>query len=171
MKWTLIGMGVLLGAGRVAAADPAAEPPPAAAEAEADPADALYELGQGLFEALAPEEIKAEYEFPDRARWDAFVQSLQAALAGNDPAALVALEPEARAALVILRQLAGTEDDVDWLEERLDYIEAAQEMVRQPPPKPPVKPRPARGCSSSRSTSIGCGACRPGPGRPGRITS
>ncbi|HEX2861361.1 MAG TPA: lytic transglycosylase domain-containing protein [Lacunisphaera sp.] len=106
---------------------------------EANTPDALYELGKGLFEAFASEEVKAEYEFPDRAQWDAFTTGLQAALAGDDPAALAGYENEARAALATLRLLPGSEEYQDWLGERLDYIEAAKEMVRLKPVKPPAK--------------------------------
>lgn len=122
-----------------AAADPSPQKESAPAPAE-EPADALYQLGKDLFESLAPEEVKAEFEFPDRARWDAFVNGVQAALDGDNPAALAEFEPEARAALTTLRLIPGSEEYLDWLEERLDYIEAAKEIVRQPPPKPPARP-------------------------------
>ncbi len=119
------------------AAEPSPKKPPLAPE---NAADALYQAGQELFEALAPDEVKEQYEFPDRAQWDAFVVRLQNALEGDNPAALVEFEPEARAILDTLRLMPGTEDYRDWLEERLDYIEAAREMAQPPPPKPPVIP-------------------------------
>lgn len=112
----------------------AAEPPPE------NPADALYQAGQELFEALAPPEVKEQFEFPDRAQWDAFVTRLQGALDGDNPAALAEFEPEARAVLAALRLVPGSEEYQDWLEERLDFIEAAREITQPPPPKPPVAP-------------------------------
>jgi membrane-bound lytic murein transglycosylase D len=139
MKRTASWSAGLMAMTLVAAGEPASkdQSPPAPGQA-----DELYELGRNLFEALAPEEVKEEFEFPDREQWDAFVQRLQAALDGTDPAALAEFETEARAALAMLRLVEGGEDYVDWLEERLDYIEAAQETVRLPPTKPvkPVKP-------------------------------
>lgn len=119
------------------AAEPPPKNPPASDEISVD---SLYETGKQLFDSLASDEMKAEFEFPDRAQWDAFVKGLQAALDGDSPAALAQYEPEARSALAILRLIPGSEEYRDWLEERLDYIEAAREMVKRPPPKPPVKP-------------------------------
>jgi membrane-bound lytic murein transglycosylase D len=120
------------------AAEPASNEKPSSEQEGVSP-EALYDLGKGLFDAFAPEEIKAEFEFPDRAQWDAFVGKLQSALDGTDPAALAQYETEARTALAALRLIPGSEEYQDWLEERLDYIEASKEMVRRPPPKPPAK--------------------------------
>lgn len=129
--------------------------PPAPPESSAD---ALYETGKELFDSLASDEVKEQYEFPDRAQWDAFVHRLQAALDGDSPAALAQYEPEARAALAALRLVPGSEEFQGWLEERLDYIEAAKEMVQHPPRKPP----PALPANTSRTTIFGCDACRCG---------
>jgi len=126
----------LLGAAMAGAAPPTKAP---AAPPET-PADALYETGKDLFDSLAPDEVKEQYEFPDRVQWDDLVRRLQAALAGDSPAALAQYEPEARAALATLRLVPGSEEYRDWLEERLDYIEAAKEMVQHPPAKPPAGP-------------------------------
>lgn len=118
----------------------AAEPPKTpSAPPPGNSVDTLYQLGEELFDALAPEEVKEQFEFPDRAQWDAFVRRLQAALEGDNPAALAEFEPEVRATLAALRLVPGSEEYTDWLEERLDYVEAAKEMSR-PPPKPPPKP-------------------------------
>ena len=126
----------MLGAAMAGAAPPTKAP---AAPPET-PADALYETGKDLFDSLAPDEVKEQYEFPDRVQWDDLVRRLQAALAGDSPAALAQYEPEARAALATLRLVPGSEEYRGWLEERLDYIEAAKEMVQHPPAKPPAGP-------------------------------
>ena len=117
------------------AAEPAAQPPPPPAEISAD---TLYETGKDLFDTLAPAEVKAQFEFPDRAQWDDFATRLLAALAGDDPAALAQLEPEIRTALATLRAIPGSEEYLDWLEERLDYSQAAGEMIRPPSLPPPA---------------------------------
>ena len=127
----------LLGAAWASAAEPAPQSPAAPPETTAD---ALYEAGKDLFDSLAPDEAKEQFEFPDRAQWDDFVNRLLAALAGDDPAALAEFETEARAVLAALRLLPGSEEYRDWLGERVDYIEAAGEMTKAPPPKPPVRP-------------------------------
>lgn len=103
------------------------------------PADELYQTGKDLFDAFAPDEVKARFEFPDRTRWDEFAARLQAALDGNDLSRLAQFEPEARAALTALRLLPGYEDYADWLEERLDYIEVAKQVSRRPALPSPVQ--------------------------------
>jgi membrane-bound lytic murein transglycosylase D len=114
--------------------------PPAQEDEGLFSADAVYEVGKSLFDELAPPEIKAQYEFPDRARWNDTIRRFQAALAGTDPQALVPFEADVRSALATLRTLPGTDDYIDWLAERLDYIEAAKQMPRTPPKPPAVRP-------------------------------
>ncbi len=101
-------------------------------------------MGRTLFETLAPEEIKEHFEFPTKEQWDAFATRFQQALESDRLEDLAAFEPEARAALVALRALPGYEDYADWLEERIDYIEAAKEAVAasKTPPAPTPGPTP-----------------------------
>jgi len=96
-------------------APPAGKPP----APPAPPAtDELYDLGKSLFDQYATPEIKEQYEFPTRERWDAFAGRLQHALDGNDLGELAAYETEARAALVALRDSSGPEiSTAVWLEE------------------------------------------------------
>jgi len=119
------------------AADQTAQKKPAP---ETPSADDLYNAGKALFDEYAPPEIKEEYEFPSRESFDDFAKRLQQALDGDDLSELVKYEPEARAALTALRALPGYEDYADWLSERLDYIEAAKQASRQPPPLPSPPP-------------------------------
>lgn len=102
--------------------------------------DDLYDTGRALFDAFAPEEIKAEYEFPDRKQWDAFAARLQETLDNNRLESLAVYEHEARTAAVALRTFSGGEDYADWLDERLDYILAAKEAVADPPEQAPEVP-------------------------------
>jgi len=101
-------------------------------------ADDLLAMGKALFDTYAPDEVKAEYEFPSKREWDEFARRLQAALESNDLNRLAAYEPEARAALVALRAIPEYSDYANWLAERLDYIEAAKSSTAYHP----VKPRP-----------------------------
>ena len=128
----------LLGAALATAAEPPKAEPPAR---DAPSPDELYQSGKELFEALAPAEIKEQFEFPDKARWETFAARLQQVLESNQLEELAQFEPEARAALAALRTLPGNEDYIDWLEERLDYIEAAKQTTQHPPP-PPFPARP-----------------------------
>lgn len=117
---------------------------PAAAEPAVD-LDALYEQGKALFDELAPPEVKRQVAFPTKQQWFDFAQRFQRALENNDLAALAAYAPEARAALSGLRFFPELSDYADWLEERLDYVDAADQVVRRVPvPRPPAtapKPR------------------------------
>jgi 2',3'-cyclic-nucleotide 2'-phosphodiesterase (5'-nucleotidase family) len=112
-------------------------------------ADDLFAMGKELFDTYAPDEVKAEYEFPSKREWDEFAQRLQAALESNDLNRLAAYEPEARAALVALSAIPEYSDYANWLAERLDYIEAAKSSTAFHPAKPrppasaPVSPAPS----------------------------
>ena len=130
------------------AAQPAPAPnsthPPAAATEPALPStDELLQLGQQLFDQLAPPEIKAQYEFPSRQQWDEFAARLQKALEGDDLRALADYAPQARAALPALRLFPEYADYADWLTTRLDELEAAEQIVApKRTPEPSLAPRP-----------------------------
>ena len=103
--------------------------------------DDYYDAGKALFDEWAPPEIKAEYEFPSREQWTHFATRLQGALEGNSLEDLAEYEPEARAALAALQSISGTEDYTEWLEERLDYIEAAKRVSVEKEPTTVVEPK------------------------------
>lgn len=129
--------GVGLGLARAAEAVGAAKPGTAEA-------DELFRLGRELFEQVAPPEVQAQYEFPTREQWDAFVRRLQRAREGDSLAELAALAAEARSALSLLRTVPGYEDLADWLEQRLDEMEGAQQSLAPAPQPPPGPQRPLR---------------------------
>lgn len=104
--------------------------------------DDLYDVGQQLFDLYAPPEVKKDYEFPSKADWDQFAGRLQQALESNSLGDLGAFEAEARAALVALRAIPGNEDYADWLELRIDEIEAAK-LAAKPAPSQPVTTGPS----------------------------
>lgn len=107
--------------------------PPAVTSPRPEPtADELFQLGQQLFDQLAPPEIKAQYEFPSKPQWDEFAVRLQKVLEGDDLAALAAYAPQARAALPALRFFPEYADYTDWLTARLDELEAAEQIVAPP---------------------------------------
>lgn len=130
----------LLGAAR--AAQPA---PPGAGEAELD---ALYSAGRLLFDHVAPAEVKAQYDFPTKERWDGFVAKFRRALEGDSMEDLASCAADGRSALSALRMAPGYEDLADWLEQRIDEFEGAQQTLRPgpkpapSPPKTPPGPRP-----------------------------
>jgi membrane-bound lytic murein transglycosylase D len=105
--------------------------------------DQLYDIGKNLFDQYAPPEIKEQYEFPSKKQWDEFAVKLQRALDGDSVEGLARYESQARVALAALRALPGYENYADWLQERLDMIEAARSAARKPPapvqrPVPPA---------------------------------
>jgi membrane-bound lytic murein transglycosylase D len=108
--------------------------------------DGLYDLGQQLFDQFAPPEVKEQFVFPSKDEWDRFAARLQHALDSNSFEELAEFEPEARAALEALRAMPGYEDYADWLELRIDEIEAAKQAVSQaraPMPTPTGLRRPS----------------------------
>jgi len=114
-----------------------ANQPPA--EATKPTLDDYYQAGQALFDAFAPPEIKEQFEFPTPQQWMEFATRLQNALQGDSLEELIVYEYEARAALIALRAMSGYEDYAEWLEERLDYIEAAKQI--EPAPRALPDPR------------------------------
>lgn len=133
-------------------------PAPTSAPAAADP-DALYEIGQRLFEQLAPPEVKAQFEFPTKEKWEAFGARLQRALESDSLEELAVYLPEARLTLTALRAVPGYEDYADWLEQRIDEIEAADDVTKsgRPSAAPPPGPRPPVPVPAPK------GGSRPGP--------
>ncbi|MFI5355747.1 MAG: lytic transglycosylase domain-containing protein [Opitutales bacterium] len=122
--------GLLLPLAALGAEPPAPAPPPPSLQE-------LYDTGKDLFDTLAPPEIKEQFEFPSKEQWDEFAGRLQHALDHDSLPDLARYEPEARAALLALRALPGYEDYADWLQERLDYIEAARQAAAPPALRPP----------------------------------
>jgi membrane-bound lytic murein transglycosylase D len=122
----------------------AAQPAPPEAEAAADAeAERLYWIGQKLFEHLAPAEVKAEYDFPTKERFDALVEKFRRAIEGDSLEDLAACAAEGRVALSALRLVPGYQDVADWLEQRIDEFEGAQQAIT--PQSPPAAPKsPAR---------------------------
>lgn len=134
--------------------EPKGAPPPAgASRASAAPAgnaptppvnsDALYDLGQQLFDEYAPPDVKAQYDFPSKQQWNAVAGRLQQALQGNSLGTLAEYAPQARAVLSTLRSLGVDPQLADWLEQRLDEAEVAGEIgaTRRPlPAAPPAAP-------------------------------
>lgn len=120
---------------------------PTAPEAVTTEADEFFRVGQQLFELLAPAEVKARYEFPTKARWDALVAKFQRALEGDSMEDLASCAAEGREALNVLRMVPGYEELADWLEQRIDEFEGAKQTLvptrpppTTPPPRPPVPP-------------------------------
>ncbi len=131
----LCALALLLPAIAAVAAPPATSPPPS------PPSDAdLYDEGKALFDALAPPEIKAQYDFPSRAELEGFVARLQTALDTGSLASLAAYEDNAKLVLAALRAVPKDQDYADWLEARIEDMDVARQSQLSPPPPPVVVP-------------------------------
>jgi membrane-bound lytic murein transglycosylase D len=106
--------------------------------------DQLFETGKALFDQFAPAEIKEQYDFPSKEQWDAFAARLQHALDSNNLEELAAFDHEAHTALTALRLFPGYEEYADWLQERIDYIEAAKTAAAEPVAKTPPRKTPTQ---------------------------
>ncbi|MBE2214305.1 MAG: lytic transglycosylase domain-containing protein [Opitutaceae bacterium] len=128
LRRAAIGFAVATFAVRAADTPPAPRATPAA-QAEEDAAtpdlDAVLEAGQQLWEAYAPQELKAQYEFPTRESVEAFLADLQRALTDGSFEEIAAYEIDARQALLVLRRFEGGDELADWLEPRLDIVTAS----------------------------------------------
>lgn len=100
------------------------------------PDDELYEQARQLFEQL-PAPLRAQFYFPSRQEWNDTLARFQRILQGDSLEELAGLSADVRNVLRTLRMVPGYEDLADWLEQRLDEMEGAQQVTRLPPPKPP----------------------------------
>lgn len=132
-----VALGLIL-LGAAGSVSPGAQPAPIT---DVD-TDELFRVGAQLFEQFAPAEVKAQYDFPTKERWDALVAKFKRALEGDSMADLAACAAEGRAALSALRLVPGYEDLADWLEQRIDEFEGAQQAIAPRPPSPKTPARP-----------------------------
>ncbi len=145
LRWGIAGIALILTAAHSGASDTALPSGPSSQPAGAvDPTD-LYQIAKDVFDTNAPPEVAAQYEFPDKAQFEEFAARLQAAIDGDSLADLAAYEPQARAVLAVLRLAPDYSNYADWLEARLQEIEAAGQIEEKTPPasaqtSPPVPP-------------------------------
>lgn len=83
-----------------------------------------------------------EYEFIGVDEWQDFFTSVLDALRGDSYEGLQVLLPYVREGLNILREQPGFEPYADWLAQRLDYFEVAEEIVTMAPVTPSPQPSP-----------------------------
>lgn len=148
-------------------------PPPAEAPATPSPNE-LYELGRQLFDQFATPEIKAEFEFPTKERWDEFAARLQHALESDSLEDLAVYLPEARVALTALRALPEYEEYADWLEQRIDEVEGAKQTTTtpkqiSPAPRPSPTPPPNRSALPNYDLWVARVRGRPLPARAAEL--
>ena len=119
----------------ISAAEPASPSKP-----EPAPDGDLYQSAKDLFDQYAPADVKAQYDFPSKQDFDAFLGRLQRALAEGKLEDLPAYEAQARAALEILRTLPAYSDTADWLAARLDEIDESRRIAESSRLSAPAAP-------------------------------
>lgn len=112
--------------------------------------DQLFEVGQALWDAHAPEELKEEYRLPTIDEVTGFLSKIETDLVDGNARNLAAYAGEAKMALQLLRNFEGGDALADWLAPRIDYLDASEEIqtaprIRQAPSKPgePLAKTPA----------------------------
>lgn len=92
--------------------------------------------------------INEEYELyvPTREEWQHLWGALDSALNSDSMEYVASLRPQAEFAVQYLDKFESTKPYADWLRQRLDYLEVAEEVVKAeraaPPPPPPPVPAP-----------------------------
>jgi membrane-bound lytic murein transglycosylase D len=138
---------LLLASGGLFAAALWGAPAPAGAPSDDD----LYNTAKELFDQYAPPEVKQQYDFPTKQDFEQFLGRLQHAIDSGSIEDLAGYEPQARQALVFLRTMPEYAQYADWLEAKIDELDAAKQIVAESR-APAGPPRARRG---------------PGPGLPG----
>lgn len=105
----------------------------------------LLDAGQVLWDELAPKELKENYRLPTLEEVETLLAGVETALADGNAQSLAAYADEARFAMHALRGFEGGDALVDWLEPRIDFLTAAEEIQntprqRQAPTAPGNKP-------------------------------
>ncbi|MDX2185642.1 MAG: lytic transglycosylase domain-containing protein [Opitutaceae bacterium] len=129
--------------------DPASEVPAREPLDEDSPIinDPLFDAAQQLWQAYVPDTLKEEYEFPSREEWDAFFLRLQDALETDSFAKAAQLAPDVKESLSVLRKDPAFANYSDWLDEKLDLLDAA--VIAANLPGPESQPPPGGGAPSS----------------------
>ncbi len=107
----------------------------------------LYDRGVDILEKKLPEEIREEYEFMRATDWQNFWSGIQEALNSQDLEELDRVLPYVIQGLDVLRTVPGGQPYADWLQQRLDYFQVADEAVEafpRPVPLPPPPPPPVQ---------------------------
>lgn len=87
--------------------------------------DTISAVGQGVFEALAPEGMQEEYEVASGAEMRESLQGLMGAFAGESMAALAAQRENAKSLVGMMKSFPPLAGQTEWLENHLDFLEVA----------------------------------------------
>lgn len=91
--------------------------------------DTISEVGQGVFQTLAPEGMQEEYEVASGAEMRESLQGLMGAFAGESMAALAAQRENAKSLLGLMKSFPPLAGQAEWLENHLDFLEVASVLT------------------------------------------
>ena len=117
-------------------------PASAVAEEWALDLDALHSAGLQLYNEYVPEEWRDDDALPSPHEWRQFWHSIERALQSHQLIDLAWIRPEAEIALQILEHVPLAAPYADWLAQRMDYINAAWNVLHDYSPST-VRPTPA----------------------------
>ena len=102
----------------------------------------LLDAGQALWESLAPSEIQEAYRLPTFEEVTQFLTTIESSLADGDAQSLAPYTEPAKQILLLLRGFEGGDELADWLQPRIDYLVASDEIQNAPLPRiAPRRPR------------------------------
>jgi membrane-bound lytic murein transglycosylase D len=107
--------------------DPENEVPATEASPDLDSADtgALFDAAHQLWQDYVPDSLKDDYAFPTREQWDSFFLHLRDALDTDSFARAAELAPDVRDSVAALKMDPAYAQYSDWLDEKLDLLDAA----------------------------------------------
>lgn len=120
--------------------------------------DTISAVGQGMFQRLAPEGLKEEYEVASGTEMREAVSGLMQAFAGESMAALAAQRENAKSLLGMMKAFPPLAGQAEWLENHLDFLEVASvlnglEMAEKTKPQPTGKVTVGPGAAAAKRPS------------------
>ena len=112
--------------------------------AEPDGLDALVEAAEAWAKDNIDDSVLATFGQVDRDRIRGLFAELEKRLHGDSVYDLDALRDSARAMLPLLLQFEDSAPYAMWLQNRLEYLDAADQFRRELTPKPPAPPKPGQ---------------------------
>lgn len=128
--------GIVLGAVMLLAASARTAPLPA-------PADLLDNVDIALLDQALLENLPPELELPDAGDWQSFWNQVETILQSQSLDDMTWFCSTVRQACEYLDADPATQPWADWLRQRLDYFEMANDAVREVPPEPAIPPAKA----------------------------
>ena len=125
--------------------------------------DAARQLGIDRIDKYVPAPVLNNLALPTADDWRRFWTSIESALQSGDLQELAWMRPEAQRALLVLDTVKGGAPYADWLRQRLDYFEVADQVTKQLPAPGPKPVRPKGTPAPSRAAIVPPPPPKPAP--------